>query len=57
MYKQVIIDDKPCEYLIYDDGRLFSLKTKKFLSPDTSSGYARYLLCLKDKRVKKLLMN
>lgn len=45
MYKQIEIDNKKWNYLIYDDGRIYSLKTKKFLSPDTSSGYARYILC------------
>lgn len=53
MYKQVMIDGQPWNYLIYDDGRLYSMSTKKFLSPDTSTGYARYLLS-KDKTKKRM---
>lgn len=52
MNKRVIIDNIETDYLIYDDGRLFSLKTNKFLKGDTSSGYVRYLLCLENKRVR-----
>lgn len=45
MYKQIEINDEKWDYLIYDDGRVYSLLSKKFLSPDISTGYARYLLC------------
>lgn len=51
MYKKIIMDGKEWNYLIYDDGRVYSLKTKKFLSPDTSTGYARVLLS--DNKIKK----
>jgi len=52
MYKQIELNGEKWNYLIYDDGRVYSLYTNKFLSPDTSSGYARYLLCSKEKRKK-----
>lgn len=45
MYKQIEFDNELWDYYVYDDGRIYSLKSKKFLSPDTSTGYARVLLC------------
>lgn len=45
MHKQVEYNGQLWNYLIYDDGRVYSLSTNKFLSPDTSIGYVRYLLC------------
>lgn len=45
MYKQISLDGELWNYYIYDDGRVYSLSSKKFLSPDTSTGYARVLLC------------
>lgn len=58
MYKQIEIDGEKWNYLIYDDGTIYSLKNKKFLSPDTSSGYARYILRnnKKEKRVTGHMM-
>ena len=53
MFKQIEINGEKWNYLIYDDGRVYSLKMNKFLSPDFSSGYARYLLC-KDKKHKRM---
>ena len=45
MYKQIEIEGNKWDYLIYDDGRVYSLKSNKFLSPDISTGYVKYLLC------------
>lgn len=52
MYKKIIIEEIETDYLIYDDGRVYSLKTKKFLNGDKSSGYLRYLLCVNGKKYR-----
>lgn len=50
MNKQIIVDGIETDYIIYDDGRVYSLKAKRFLKGDTSSGYLRYLLCINNKK-------
>ena len=34
MYKKIIIEEIETDYLIYDDGRVYSLKTNRFLNGD-----------------------
>ena len=54
MEKRIIIEGIETNYLIYDDGRVYSLKTKKFLNGDKSSGYLRYLLCVNGKKYRMM---
>lgn len=48
MYKQY----KNSDYDIYDDGRCYSHKTKKFMTPQMSSKYPTYNLSLEGKKKK-----
>lgn len=43
---------KDSDYYIYDDGRCYSLKSKKFLTPQMSSRYPTYNLTLKEGKKK-----
>lgn len=52
--QKIIVENK---YILHEDGSVYSLIHKKFLTQDTSnrSGYIRIALSLKDGRQKKLL--
>ena len=46
--ERIKINNEETEYFITKDGKVYSEKSKKFLSGDISSGYKRVLLCLKN---------
>lgn len=51
MYKQVVIDGIETSYNIYDDGRCFNTKTKKFLAGSVkNNGYKMYNLTINGKK-------
>lgn len=41
-----------CGYLVYEDGRVFSTKSNKFLKGDNVGGYIQYTLCIEGKTVR-----
>lgn len=47
--KKIYLNGEESQYYIYDDGRCYSLHSKHFLKPKTSTGYVRYSLSLKGK--------
>lgn len=52
--KRIKINNLDTDYLISENGEIYSEKSKKFLSGDTNSGYKRVLLCLRNgERIKK----
>lgn len=54
--KRIQINQKDTDYLITEDGEVYSEKSKKFLTGDISSGYKRVLLCLENKeRIRRTI--
>jgi len=43
------------DYLIYQDGRVYSKRTNKYLKSSLSEGYLRVSLCHKQKKYKKYI--
>ena len=48
--KRVILKDVITDYLISKNGEVFSLKNKRFLKGDISSGYKRFVLCINSEK-------
>lgn len=47
--KRIIINEQETDYYIYEDGRCYSLHSKRFLKPKTSTKYNRYSLSVNGK--------
>lgn len=47
--KRILINGKKTSYYIYEDGRCYSLTSKKFLKPKTSTKYDRYSISVEGK--------
>lgn len=47
--KRILINDKKTNYYIYEDGKCYSLTSKKFLKPKTSTKYDRYSISVEGK--------
>lgn len=48
-FKRVVINNIETNYLIYNDGRCYSLTSKRFLKPKTTLKYDRYSLSVNNK--------